>query len=353
MIDFSIVKVLIAKDLKLFMKNRFFAVITILGLVFYLVIFFIMPKTVNETLKLGIYAPIIPPILQQFQGEGLKLESFSSEENLKNAVLQGKVTAGITFPLDFLKKITTGEKPLVKLYFLSDLSSELKSAVELMLNEITFIQTGNPLSIEVKEEVLGHDMVGKQIPPRKLIIPLFAFFLILTETWGLANLIAEEIEKRTIQALLVTPVTIRDIFIAKGITGTALAFIQATFFLAITGGLSKEPFLVLITLMMGAMLVTGLGFLIGSVAKDFMSVLGWGAMMFIGMSIPSFNIMFPGAIVTDWIKVIPSFYLVEVIYRVMNFDYGWKEVWLYLLYLLAFSIGFLLLGTVSLRRRFQ
>lgn len=353
MIDFHIIKTLVAKELKLFMKNRFFAVITVLGMFFYLLVYFLMPKTVNETLKLGIYAPTIPPILEQFQGEGLKLDSFDSEEKLKNAVLQGKVSAGIAFPVDFMKIIATGERPTLKLFILSNLPSEVKSAVELMLNELILMQTGHPLSVEVKQEILGYDMLGKQIPPRKLIIPLLAFILILTEGWGLATLIAEEIEKKTIQALLVTPITIRDIFIAKGITGTALAFIQVTFFLIITGGLSKEPLLILTTLMMGAIMITGFSFLIGSVAKDFMSVLGWGIIMFFGMSFPSFNILFPGAIITDWIKLIPSYYLVETIYRVINYGYGWKEVWLYLIYILAFSIGLLLLGTLSLRRRFQ
>lgn len=353
MIDFNLVKILIKKEIKLFMNNGFFTVITVLGLVFYLLTFFLLPKTVNETLEFGIYAPTMPPILQQFKAQGLKLEAFTSEEKLKEAVLQKKVVAGIVFPADYLEKITAGEKPALKIFLVSELSAELKDTVELMLNEITYWQIGKPLLLEVKEELLGPDMIGKQIPPRKMIIPLFAFFLIITESWGLANLIAEEIEKRTIQALLVTPVTIREIFIAKGTTGTLLAFSQALIFLALTGGLAREPILIITSLLLGALLVTGISFLIGSVAKDLMSILAWGVISFIALSLPSFNLMFPGAFITNWIKVIPSYYLVETIYRVMNFDYGWKDTWLYLLYLLIFALGFLSLGTIALRRRYQ
>jgi hypothetical protein len=52
-----IVGALVQKDVSLFFRNGFFTVITVLAIVFYLVIYFLMPGSVDETLDIGLYAP--------------------------------------------------------------------------------------------------------------------------------------------------------------------------------------------------------------------------------------------------------------------------------------------------------
>ncbi len=221
-----------------------------------------------------------------------------------------------------------------------------------MIKELAYLQIGQPLAIEVSEEILGPDMVGMQIPPRDRLRPLFAVLLIMTETFGLAYLISEEVERRTIQALLVTPMTVKDLFAAKGIIGISLAFGQAILFMAIVGGMSEQPLIILAVLLLGAMLVTGVGFLMASLAKDMMSVMAWGVVAFIVLIIPTFSIMFPG-IISGWVKVIPSYYLVDTVHRAANFGAGWGDVWRNLLMLLGFDLVIVWIGIVALRRKFR
>ena len=170
------------------------------------------------------------------------------------------------------------------------------------------------------------------------------------ETMGLANLIAEEIQSRTINALLVTPVRTGELMTAKGISGVGLAFIQVVFFMAVVGGLKFGASVTLAALFLGCLLVTGIGFIIGSVAKDFMSISAIGMPALMILFIPSFGVLFPGAF-TGWIKAIPSYYLVDTVHRVSGFGAGWGDVWRNLVILLAFDIGSLLLGSVILKRR--
>ncbi len=351
--NFRIIKTLFIKDFTLFFKNRFIAVITVLGLVFYLFAYFFLPKTVDEVMEIGVYAPVMPPIIERIQNEGLKIETYKIEKDLKEAVSKGKVVAGLVFPADIMEKLKKGEKPIVKTYLSAELEPEIKSAISIFVNELFFIQAGYTLAIEVIEETIGPDMVGKQVSPGKRIIPLLVFFLLITETFGLANLISEEIEKRTIQALLVTPTRIQDIFIAKGLTGLILALSQALLFLVIVGELKNQPLLILITLLLGCIIVTGISFLIGSVARDMMSVLAWGVIAFIVLLVPSINILLPGAIVTNWVKILPTYYLTESIHRVMNFGYSWQNIWQNLLILLVYSLGILSVGVYILKRRYQ
>ncbi len=55
------IRALLKKDLKLFISNRFYFLITVLGLVFYVVAYFVLPSQVEENLSLAVYAKEVPP----------------------------------------------------------------------------------------------------------------------------------------------------------------------------------------------------------------------------------------------------------------------------------------------------
>ncbi|GAI21030.1 unnamed protein product [marine sediment metagenome] len=128
-----IIGALVAKDLSLFFRNRFFALITVLGLVAYLVIYFIMSKAVNENLEIGLYAPVAFPTFEQMQGEGLEIGEVESEELLKEGVTEGQYVAGIMLPADIMEGLITGQKPKISVYFASDVPEEIKVAVEVLI----------------------------------------------------------------------------------------------------------------------------------------------------------------------------------------------------------------------------
>lgn len=351
--NWRIVKALVSKDFSLYFRNRFFAIVTVLGIVFYLLIYFLaMPKSVDESLDIGLYTPIMLPAFEQVEGEGLKVQVVQSEEELKEGVIDGQYIAGIALPADIMEDLISGQKPKISLYFAPDVPQETKDAVEFIIRELVYQQTGQPLTVEVSEEILGPDMMGMQIPPRDRIRPLLAVMLLIFETYGLANLIAEEVERGTIQALLITPVSVRGFFISKGITGISLAFGQAALFMAIVGGMNQQPLIIIVTLLLGAVLVTGIGFIIASLSKDFMSVLAWGMVVLIPLFIPSFGVMFPGA-VTGWIKFIPSYYLIDTVHRTASFGAGWGDIWLNLLILIGCDLALVWIGIMALRRKTQ
>ncbi len=344
---------LVWKDIILFFKNRFFAFISIIGLVAYIAIYFTMPNTVDETLELAWFGPQLPGmVVSELQEDGLELRNYPSEEALQEAVLSGEDPVGVAMPQDFLEQLSRGDKPPVRIYFKTDVPDEYRAAYTLFLEELGFELTGNTLNIESEEVVLGPDMAGHQVPPRQRMLPLITVFILMIETWGLAALISAEIEAGTLRALLTTPLTIPGLFASKGFTGVFMAFTQVVVLLLITGGLRTEPLLVLTALLLGAFLVTGISFLIASVAGDMMSVMAWGMLALIVLAIPAFNLLLPG-LTTDWIKILPSYYLVDIVYRVLNFGAGWSQASSGLLTLLAFGLVFFVLGAYALRRKLQ
>jgi ABC-type multidrug transport system permease subunit len=120
----------------------------------------------------------------------------------------------------------------------------------------------------------------------------------------------------------------------------------------IVGGMNVNPILILVVLLLGAVLVTGLSFLVSAFAKDFMSVLAWSVPFLVIMFVPALGVLLPG-VITGWVKVIPSYYLVDIIHRVANYGSGWGDVWSGLLILLGYTLVIIAAGILVLRRKLQ
>lgn len=351
--NFGVIKALVAKDFSLFFRNRFYAYVTAISLIFYLAIYFVMPASVDETLEVGLYAPVLPPVFGLIeQDEGIDFIEFESDAALRQAVSDGKYLSGISLPADILEKFAAGEKPHVILYFAASAVTEIKDTIEVMIRELSYQQTGQSLAIDVSYDVLGPDLAGEQIPPRDRMRLMLVIALVVFEMMGLASLIVEEVEQGTIRGLLVTPMSVRDFFAAKLIIGTILAFTQGLFFMAVVGGLSTQPLIIITALFLGSILFTGSGFLIASLSRDMMSSMGWGIIAILIYTIPAFGIMFPGT-VTGWAKFIPSYYLADTIHRASNFNAGWGDNWSNLLILLGFIALVVFGGIMALRRKFR
>jgi len=343
---------LVAKDLSLFFRNKFFGLITALGLVAYIVIYFVLPSSVNETLQIGLYAEVVPPAFEQVAEEGIVFETVESEDALVEAVAEGQFAAGVALPPDILDLLASGEKPQITIYSTADTPQEVTDAVEVVIRELAYLQAGQPLAVDISAEVLGPDMLGQQIPIRDRMRPLLAVFLVLFEMIGLAGLITDEVQQGTGRALLVTPMTVPDLFAAKGLLGVGLAFGQAALFMAVVGGMSSQPLIILAALLLGAVLVTGFAFLIASLSRDMMSALGWGMLILVIFIIPAFGILFPGT-VSAWARVIPSYYLADTVHQAAAFGAGWSDVSLNLLVLLGVDLAVVVAGVAALGRRFR
>lgn len=344
---------LVAKDLKLFFRNGFFTFITVLGLAAYIGVYLAMPRSVDETINLGLYSATLPAeISEMMEVEAEPLWRAPSETDLRQAVLDREISAGIALPEALLAQIRAGERPTVTIYLPSDAPEEMHEMMTVMAEAFVLALSGAPLNVEVHEEILGPDMVGQQIPLQDRMLPLFAIFVLMMETLGLASLIGQEIQSRTINALLVTPMRVVDFITSKGIISMVMTFSQAALLILIIGGFRQAPLIVAVSLLLGALLVTGIGFLMGAAGKDFLSVLGYGIPAIILLSIPAIGIAFPG-LLTGWVRIVPSHYLAETLHQVVNFNAGWRQVGMNLIILLAIDIALLSLGVLVLRRKFR
>jgi len=347
----SIIGAIVSKDLSLYFRNKFIAVITVLGIAAFLVIYLVMPGTASVT-DVGLYAPVVPPAFAEEDNEHIDFVMVDSEAALREAVAGSDYSVGVALPADIMEKFARGEKPDVKIYSSPETTEEARELFRNFVKGLAFEQTGQLASFNETEIVLGTDLLGQDIPLRERMRPLFAVMLLMIEMFGLANLITVEVERRTVQGLLVTPMRVRELFAAKGISGIILSFVPAALFMAVVGGLNSQPLVILAAMLLGAIMVTGISFLVASLSNDFMSIIGWVFVVLIIMVIPAVGIMMPGTI-TGWAKAIPSYYLVLPVHQAAHYGSGWGDVWQYLLALAGFDLAFIGLGIMALRRKFQ
>ncbi len=352
----SHIRILLKKDLLLFTRDRFYFLITVFGLVMYFVFYFVMPQTMNETLRLAIHAPGIPEI-QNGDGmlgrsEGIDLKVFGAKDELIKAIGKNEYPAGIVLPENFLVLLREGGTPAITLYFTAASPEELRTAVTALVNELASQAAGQELLFEMQTEILGKDLSGKQIPWRDRLIPVMVILILGTELMSLASLISTELEQKTIRALLVTPLGLNSLLAEKAILGMAMASLQVILFTCIVGGLAHQTLAMILVLLIGSVLVTGLGFLVASLTRDMMGVTAWGMVVMIIFVIPAIGAMMPG-LLADWARIIPSYHLTDAIVQLINYGANINTISSNLLIMLGWSGVFAIIGVITLRRRYS
>lgn len=343
---------LVQKDLTIFFRNKFYTLITIMGLVAYIGVYYAMPDKVDEIIEVGLYAPSSSDeAAKMLEDDGISFRLFESESALQQAILDEEIGSGIAFPENLFQDVAAGGKPTVNIYVPSDVDDDIKDAMQVIVEAMSLTLTGRSLNIEANEVILGRDMAGEQVLPRNRMLPLLAVIVLMFETMGLASLLAEEIQSGTIRALLVSPMGTREFFVAKGVVSVAMVFFQVVVLMLVVGALKSGTLIILTTLFLGALLVTGIGFLMGAAGRDMLSVMAWGVLAMLLLGIPSFGVLFPGTM-TVWAKFIPSYYLVDTLHQVINFGAGWPQITNNLLLLLGWDVALLFVGAVVLKRKF-
>ena len=343
---------LIQKDLTIFFRNKFYAFITIMALVAYIGVYYAMPDTVNEIIEVGLYAPSSSSeAAKMLEDDGISFQLFESEASLQQAILDEEIGSGIAFPENLFQDVTAGKKPTVNVYVPSDVDDDIKDAMKVIVEAMSLTLTGRSLNIEANEVILGRDMAGEQVLPRNRMLPLLATIVLMFETMGLASLLAEEIQSGTIRALLVSPMGTREFFAAKGVISVSMVFFQVVVLMLVVGALKSAPLIILTTLFLGALLVTGIGFLMGAAGRDMLSVMAWGILAMLLLGVPAFGVIFPGTM-TAWAKFIPSYYLVVTLHQVINFGVAWTQISNNLLLLLIWDVTLLSIGVAVLKRKF-
>jgi ABC-2 type transport system permease protein len=385
----TIIAKILDKDVLRYSRDTVYLVLTIVGLIIFVAVFYFVPDSVDETITLGIHQTDLEELIEEYEkgseGEGLDLVQFETEAILEGIVADDleawkteagdivvvdreagdqrpdnaerlEVAIGIAFPDDFAIKTRVGENATVKLYSDAAVPPEIKGAMASFVRQIAYGIAGDDLPVTQPDEenfILGVDRTGDQVSLREKMRPMLAFFVLMIETFSLASLIASEVSQKTITAILVTPATIGDVLASKTIFGSVLAFVQALLLLILVGAFTAQNWWLLsLIILMGAVMFTGIGMIIGSAGKDFMGTLFYGVALIVPLSIPAVAVLFPGTAAL-WIQLLPTYGIVQTLNQVAAYGAGFSEVAPYVAMTAAWLVAIYFTGVYTLKRKVE
>ena len=348
---------LVVNDVKLFFRHRFFAIVTAIGVVFYLVIYFLLPNQVDQSLGMAFFIEDREiPLYQRLVDEPGDYTIFDSEAEMLTALEEsGDFFVGLSLPADLTAAAARGETVELNAYYAPGVPAEAKQIFHDVL--VLIANTVNPETLadlarfNDTQVVLGNDMTGAPLSMRDRLAPLLLMMIVVIEVFGLATLLNRDVDNGTARALVTGPLRLHEFFVGKTLMGMVLAFGQVLILSAVMGILGTAPLLLLATLLLGSFLMVGLGFFIAAISKDNTSVMGWTIVFIIPMVFPGFSILLPG-LATGWMEFIPSFYFVDSLHRIINFGAGWADVAGNLTLLLLIGAASMAVGTAAIMRKF-
>ncbi len=383
----AIVASIVRKDFREFSRDTLYIVLSAISLALFVALFYLVPDTVDESLTIGIQQTGMDELVETYEAgastdEALDLVLIDTAEHLQAAVageldvyrsttgeiaLVGsgagserpegttKVTVdiGIVFPSGFVEAAAAGQQPTVAVYTDAAVPSEVQGAMTSFVREIAYTLSGRPLPVTEDAVVLGTDRTGDQASMRDRMRPMLAFFVLMIETFALSSLIANEVLNKTVTAVLITPARVGDFLAAKTIYGTILTGGQALILLAAVGAMTPAAWgPLLVTVLLGAVMFTGIAMISGSAGKDFIGTLFLTMLFVLPLLVPTFSVLFPGT-AAGWVRAMPSYAIIDGLNQVTTYGAGWSDIGPGLAGALVWVVVIYFIGVLVLKRKVE
>lgn len=153
------------------------------------------------------------------------------------------------------------------------------------------------------------------VPVDDRVLPLIVIYAVVIAGLFLpASSLVEERGSRTLDAMLVTPVRMADVLVAKAALGVLLAVLMGWVTLALNGAFGGQAWATTVFLVLGGVMMAEVGLIMGCWAKDsntlFSAFKGSGILVIA----PVLFTLFPG--LPQWIaQLFPTYYFLQPIYE--------------------------------------
>ncbi len=337
----------LGKEFRLGPRSPVFLWVLFLPVLFTLVIQVTFGSLFDPQPRLGIVDQGSSTITTAVQGiEGIDLTLLDNADDLKAQVEADNLDAGLVLPAGFDDQVRSGARPPLEFYVGGE--SLASNRIILAVTTVDLVREieGATPPVDISVVALGDE--GLPIAVR--MVPFIMMYaLVVAAVFLPAFSIADEREKGTLNALIVTPVKLSEVITAKGFLGVILALAMTIFTLFLNNALGGDPVALLVVLLFGSILCVEIGLIFGTVSKDstavFALIKGTGILL-IG---PTAFYIWPDW--PQWIgKLFPTYWVINPIFEVSLNNAGLGDVWVELL-VAAGVIVLLGVAVVALTRR--
>jgi len=318
----------LGKEFRLGPRSPVFLWVLFLPVLFTLVIQVTFGSLFDPQPRLGIVDQGSSTITTAVQGmEGFNLTLLDNADDLKAQVEADNLDAGLVLPAGFDDQVRSGARPPLEFYVGGE--SLASNRIILAVTTVDLVREieGATPPVDISVVALGDE--GLPIAVR--MVPFIMMYaLVVAAVFLPAFSIADEREKGTLNALIVTPVKLSEVITAKGFLGVILALAMTVFTLFLNDALGAEPFALFVVLLFGSILCVEIGLIFGTVSKDstavFALIKGTGILL-IG---PTAFYIWPDW--PQWIgKLFPTYWVINPIFEVTLNNANLGDVWVELL----------------------
>ncbi|HKY30801.1 MAG TPA: ABC transporter permease [Pyrinomonadaceae bacterium] len=240
----------------------------------------------------------------------------ASADATASEVEKRKAIGGLVVPLNFDADVASGKQPQLTVYINNEKSILELAAFRRLVDQLSksLVKTPDPARVvwvDVEKEPKAQT---RGLSPDQMLLPLLLILTFgMTGAFVVPLLIVEEKEKRTIDFLLSSPASLKEIIAGKAVTGVVYTLLIAGLILGINCKFIGNWSLTLLTIVVGLLFMVGVGLLVGSLLNNTMQVNTWASFVLIILLAPSF----PSLGLMTWfdtaIRVVPTYYLVEAL----------------------------------------
>jgi ABC-2 type transport system permease protein len=273
--------------------------------------------------------------------EGIDVTRAEDEAEVRDLVVNHDADAGLVLGEGFDASVRSGARPPLGLFISGE--SVAMNRLVLVSSTMDLVRhvENRPDPVEVEVKTLGKDD-GWSLKDL-FLLSVVMFVLLVTGLFLPAFLIVEEREHGTLQALLVTPVRLSEVLLAKAVIGFVVALSMALATLWVNGLLRAEPVALIATLVVATLTCNGIGLIYATVARDVKTLYSLSKTLNPLILGPLLFLFFPSW--PQWPAMLfPTYWFIDPLYRIAIggaglADVGWK---------LAIALAFCAVMTVPI-----
>lgn len=345
------VGILLGKELFQGSKNFVFIFAVVVPIVVTLVVSLVFGTMFADEATLGIVDEGNSQLVTLLEASS-SVTSIEYDEisELKEAVAEGAVDGGIVLPPDFDSSVLRGDKVKIPIYIWGESLAKHRTIVTVTVANLVRELAGQEAPVEIEAVTLGDE---ESIPWNDRLLPFIVLMTItLAAVWLPGISLLHEKEKKTIDAVAVTPATIGEIVLAKGLLGVIIGVLMGVVILLLNQALGSQPWLLVMLLFLGSIMAAGMGLLVGSIVKSIISFFASVKIFAVLLYVPVIVYLFPG--IPQWIgKVFPTYYIVEPIVEISQRGGGWPEIATDVFVLIGLNIVLIALVAFTISKKRQ
>ncbi len=355
--DLSRIIKIMAKDAKLSIKNMSLLIVVAIAIFLPVMMSFMMGSIAasgNETVAIGIID----------QGDNHKFTDYLKNVSLYNvsfygltddvnqSIKNGAIVGGAVIPANFDSDIAAGKKPSVSM--LTD-STNLKSLIFTeSFTQLTLQYAGleYPVNFQTQSvvEVPG-GAAGEAAGYSGFTAPtLLLISIIIVGVSVLPATLTTEKEKKTITALMATPVTQMDVVLGKSLFGVLVTVLISVIVLFLSDSITGNLPLAAIFVLLGAIAFNGIGLLISIYSNSYQTASIISSVIMTPLMLFTFLYSFVDALKAVG-SVLPNVYLMNGLNDAIVYNKDISTQWFNLLAFAVVTVVIYAIIYVSLRRK--